>query len=241
MKSDMLYQTVAELVSERPARSRVFERYGVDFCCGGKRSLIEVCGKKGLRAEEILEELRREDAGMPRSSGPGLMDMPLAALIEDIESTHHAYLRAELPRIAAMLDRVACVHGDKDERLPEMTRIFDRFARELFQHMDKEEHILFPAIQTLALEDSATEFCFASVAFPIAQMEAEHSDADNALRKLGILSDGFTPPDYACNTWRAMLDALRELETDMHLHVHKENHVLFPRAITLEQTQGTSK
>ena len=148
---------------------------------------------------------------------------------------HHAYLRMELPRLEAMLSKVARVHGDKEARLHQMLSVFRGFIEELNAHMMKEERILFPAIEQMEQSGARPAACFASVKHPIAQMEAEHDGAGAALETLSALSDAYTPPDWACNTYRAMLDGLHDLEQNMHTHVHKENNVLFPRAIALEE------
>lgn len=227
-------RTVAELVLERPARSRVFESLGIDYCCGGKKSLEEACAKKKLAASEVIALLSALDRETVMDSPPDPGAMTLGDLIDHILEAHHAYLRRELPRLRAMLQKVERVHGDRDERLAAMLSVFEAFTLELNQHMMKEEEILFPAIARMESTGARVAACFGSVASPIAQMEAEHDDAGNALEQLRTLSDGFTPPDWACNTYRAMLDGLHELEGNMHAHVHKENNILFPKAIRME-------
>lgn len=154
-----------------------------------------------------------------------------------IESTHHTYLKTELPRLDLMTEKVARVHGDKDSRLHRVRDAFVALRSELEPHMMKEERILFPIIRSLEASSNRQEFHCGSVANPIRQMESEHDHAGNALSVLNESTDGYTPPDWACNTYRAMLDALKRLESNMHQHVHKENNVLFPKAIQLEQSK----
>jgi len=226
--------TIGELVAERPSRSRVFEQLGIDYCCGGKKPLSEVCAKKGLDPTMILERLEQEAEALP-DTGPTPAQMTLSQLAVHIESTHHVYLRNELPRLAKMAQRVAKVHGDKDQRLLMLSATFGVFMHELESHMAKEEHVLFPAIRALEAADSLPSLPFGSVANPIQCMEAEHDGAGEALERMRSLTDDYTPPEWACNTYRALLDGLRELELDMHQHVHKENNVLFPRAKEREQ------
>lgn len=229
--------TVGELVAERPQRSRVFDRLGIDYCCGGKKPLGEVCAAKGFDLEQVMQLIAESDAAQT-SGGAAATDaaaMTLAELCDHIEQTHHAYLKTELPRLDFMTRKVAAVHGADEPRLVEVRQTFIRFMDELTLHMQKEEQILFPIIRAMEAGDvNAGSHC-GSVANPIARMEAEHDDAGEALEIFRRLTDAFTPPDWACNTFRATYEALAHLERDMHQHVHKENNVLFPRAIELEQ------
>ncbi|MCC6487655.1 MAG: iron-sulfur cluster repair di-iron protein [Candidatus Hydrogenedentes bacterium] len=226
--------TIGELVAERPSRSRIFEQLGIDYCCGGKKPLSEACAKKGLDPAMILERLEREAEALP-DTGPTPAEMTLSELAVHIESTHHLYLRNELPRLSKMAQRVAKVHGDKDQRLLLLSATFGVLAHELESHLAKEEHVLFPAIRALEAADKMLALPFGSVSNPIHCMEEEHDSAGAALERLRTLTDDYTPPEWACNTYRALLDGLRELELNMHQHVHKENNVLFPRAIEREK------
>ena len=226
-------QTVGAIVASRPALSRVFETAGIDYCCGGKKTLASACREKGLEVESIINALEQNEiAG--EESFVDAASMSLSELADHIEHTHHAYLRSELPRVMKLTEKVASVHGNNDPRLPRVHETILAFAGELSSHMMKEEMILFPFIRRLEASDSAVEFHCGSVANPIRQMEHEHQDAGAALAKLRKLTDDFTPPEWACNTYRAMLDALAHLECDMHQHVHKEDNVLFPKALERE-------
>lgn len=231
--------TVGELVTRHPALSRVFERAGVDYCCGGRKTLDEVCRQKGIDAESLLAALEESASASGNGAFVDTAAMSLAELADHIEQTHHAYLRSELPRLDAMTEKVASVHGEKNPRLAQIRRTFQGLAREMSSHMMKEEHILFPMIRQLEASRTAPRFHCGSVANPIRQMELEHDEAGSALEKLRELTDDYAPPDWACNTYRAMLDALAHLESDMHQHVHKENNVLFPRAIEMENEKAS--
>jgi regulator of cell morphogenesis and NO signaling len=160
--------------------------------------------------------------------------MTLTELADHIEATHHAYLKEELPRLDSMTEKVARVHGEHEPRLAQTRQAFLALKAELEPHMMKEERILFPIIRQLEQADGPLQFHCGSVANPIRQMEHEHDQAGNALAILSESTDRYTPPDWACNTYRAMLDSLARLESDMHQHVHKENNVLFPKAIRME-------
>jgi len=231
-------KTVGELVTERPARSRVFESFGIDYCCGGKRSLREACEKKGVPLDDVAARLEEADAVGSGDNGVDAGSLALDELVDHIIATHHAYLREELPRLTFMTGKVAKVHGEEDKRLVEVRDVFERMRAELESHMTKEEMVLFPAVKRLADATSRPQFPFGSLANPINAMEYEHDEAGDALAQLRTLTDGFMPPDWACNTYRAMLDGLHELEQDLHQHIHKENNVLFPRALKVEADFG---
>ena len=224
--------TVGELVRERPARSRVFEQHRIDYCCGGKRPLAEVCAERSLDLDKILSELQASDQADTR-----LVDadaMKLTELAEHIVATHHAYLREEMPRLDFMTRKVAAVHGDTEPRLRQIREVYVAFQEELTSHMMKEEQVLFPMIREIETATAAPQFHCGSLANPIAQMESEHDSAGDALAQFRSLTDDYTPPEWACNTFRALYDALADLEQNMHQHVHKENNVLFPKALRRE-------
>ena len=228
--------TVGELVKIRPARARVFEQHKIDYCCGGKLPLAEACAKRGLDADAILEQLQQADTDAEQNDGK-IVDadaMGLADLVDHIVQVHHAYLREELPRLDKMTDRVYRVHGDKEPRLGELRQAFVGLSAELLSHMMKEEQILFPVVRQLETATSVPESACGSIANPIRQMEAEHDNAGGALEVMSRVTDGYQPPEWACNTYRAMLDGLATLEKDLHQHIHKENNVLFPKAMKLE-------
>jgi len=232
-------QTVGELVAERPSRSRVFERFGIDYCCGGGKPLQEACASNGVDTKTVLEALAEADA---RSAG-GATDevdpksMALAALSYHIEQTHHAYLKDELPRLSQMVHKVASVHGERYPWMNEVDATFSAFREELESHMMKEERILFPLIRHMETTNALPETLpGGSVENPIRMMRHEHDSAAQALHRMKTLSNTFTPPDDACNTFRATLDGLRQLESDTYRHIHKENNVLFPRAAELESS-----
>lgn len=226
------HMTVGELVKDRPARSRIFEQLKIDYCCGGKIPLGEACAKKGLDAEQVLRQIQSADADS--ESFVDANAMSLTELADHIEQTHHAYLKAELPRLDFMTRKVAAVHGEGEPRLHDIRETFVAFQDELLNHMQKEEQVLFPMIRQIEQADGPVQFHCGSLANPIRMMENEHDTAGNALKKFRTLTDDFTPPQWACNTFRAMYDAFAVLEPNMHQHVHKENNVLFPKALDRE-------
>ena len=216
-------QTVAGIAANSFAAVRIFSKHGIDFCCGGHRPLAEVCLEKQLSTDALIAELESGIAG----AAPDETDWntaPLSELVRHIVARHHEYLRAELPRIQGWLDRVYAKYGEQDAgsigRLPE---IFNALRAELEMHLMKEEAVLFPAVVRMAAP------CGGSFDGPIAVMEMEHEHAGAALRAMRELTGGYTAPDHACRTYRALFEALAELEADLHLHIHLENNILFPR------------
>ncbi len=229
-----IHAQVGQVVAERPARSRVFERHGIDYCCGGKVTLEEVCRTKGIDPATVIAELEAVDA-KDTTDGVNPSDMTMTELAEHIVLTHHAYLHEELPRLSALIDKVTSVHGAKYAWLENVRTTFADLVAELMPHMMKEEQILFPMIRELDHAVAAPSLHCGSVKNPIRAMEQDHDDAGQALRLLRVLTGDYTPPEGACNSFRAMLEGLAALETDMHQHIAKENNVLFVRAATVEE------
>lgn len=224
-------KTVGQLVVENPARSRVFEQYQIDYCCGGKRPLTEACEKRELNIDQVLEDLLQADNAGAQPMDTDVASMTLSELINHIVSTHHDHLRTELPRLEAMANKVKSVHGDNHSWLIPLHETVVALVEELTSHMLKEEDDLFPVVRLM--EEATAAPGVEVVGDHITDMEDEHDSAGAALEKLRELSCGYTPPQGACNTFRALLDGLDELEQEMHLHIHKENNILFPRALAM--------
>ena len=220
--------TVAEIASALPASVRLFQRHGIDFCCGGKTPLATVCQQKGIPFADVTRALDALPTG-PAGDDRDWTREPLARLADHIVATYHDALRDELPRLEGMAVKVAKVHGARAPHLVRLASVVQELSADLHAHMQKEEGVLFPAIR--ALERGAAR---GSIAAPIAVMEHEHDSAGAALARMRELTGDYEPPMDACNTFRASLDGLAELERDTHQHVHKENNVLFPRALEQE-------
>lgn len=226
--------TVGEFVKERPSRARVFERLGIDYCCGGKKPLEVVCQAHGLDPSVVLRELSDHDARTVEAKETDWASASLTELTNHIVSAHHDYLRRELPRLEFLVNKVADVHGHLHPELRDIRAIFAKLKPDLEEHTAKEESILFPWIKQLEAGSGSSPISSASVGQPISMMEADHDEAGEALSKFRELTRGYQPPEDACNSFRAMLDGLADLEADMHQHVHKENNILFPAALALE-------
>lgn len=218
---------VAQLVLDDPSRARVFERLGIDYCCGGRTPLAEACRTLDLDVARViaaLDEPRQagaEDADWTATETPELIDHILTA--------HHGYLREELEPLGALVRKVARAHGDAHPELHEVEATFTAVAADLAQHLPQEELVVFPACVALARGEHAQT----PLGAPIEAMLHDHDQVAAGLRRLRRLTGDYAVPGDACNSYRAMLDRLETLEADTHHHVHEENNVLFPRALAL--------
>ncbi len=238
---------LSEIVDLVPGAPRVLEAHGLDYCCGGRQTLSDACAAAALDPDTVLSELESLNPG----TAPEWVGLGPAALVEHLESTHHAYLHEELPRIEALAAKVASVHGARHPELVDLHRACVALRHDLEPHMAKEERILFPMIRELAAAtpvpdtaapdmpapDTATaqpSFHCGSIANPISMMMLEHEHTGAILATLRELSGGYEVPAEACASYRAFYEGLAVLEADTHLHIHKENNVLFPAVLDLE-------
>lgn len=220
---------VSAVATEMPATIRIFQEHGIDFCCGGKRPLAEACADRGLDVDALVAKLQRSIAGADAERN--WQTAPLGELIGHIQQRFHEPLRQELTRLAAMLAKVVSRHGDHlPETLGPLAATFSALHDDLLQHMTKEDVVLFPAIVAAETGDVAAA---SFVSQPIGVMEAEHEHAGLALAQMREITGGYTPPEWACPTFRGLYFGLAEFEREMHIHVHLENNILFPRAAAM--------
>lgn len=223
---------VADLATSSPATIKVFQQYGIDFCCGGHRPLSEACAERAVNVDVVIDALEHSLA--ESSADADWKDARLSALVEHIQQRFHEPLRQELPRLAAMLDKVISRHGDRHgDMLRSLGRVFGDFQSDLLSHMEKEDLVLFPAVTALERGEASALGQWHWIAGPIGMMELEHADAGAALAEMRRLTNGYTPPADACPTFQGLFFGLAELEREMHLHVHLENNILFPRTEAL--------
>jgi regulator of cell morphogenesis and NO signaling len=225
--------TVAEIATANPATIRVFQRHRIDFCCGGRIPLADACEQHQLEPAALVAEL--EAATLGGEASRDWSAEPLSELVVYIQTRFHRPLEAELPRLRAMINKVVSRHGTKlPEVLLPLQRTFFGLERELVSHMAREDSVLFPAVVSLARgERPAGLSDWTWIEQPIEVMEAEHATVGSALAYIAGLTGGYVPPADACPTFRGLYFGLAELEREMHVHVHLENHVLFPRAAAL--------
>ena len=236
MSEQLSSLTLAQIVNSNHKAATVFEKYHLDFCCKGKRSLAQACTEQQLTLSEVTGDLQQVFA----NAGNGKLEfekMSLTQLCEYIVQTHHAYVKNEMPQIFAYLQKVTSKHGD---RHPELNRIFQTFAavkEEMEGHMKKEELILFPRIKELekiaSVDNGQFQMNIGYLQSPINVMENEHDHAGTQLNEIRILTNDYTAPQDACTTYRLSFAALQAFEIDLHQHVHLENNILFPKAIEL--------
>jgi regulator of cell morphogenesis and NO signaling len=223
---------VGEIVRAFPARSRVFENLGIDYCCGGKKPLAEACKAKGLDPTTVAAMLSALDNGRKEvQTDPDTLS--LTELCDHIERVHHGYLREELPRLDFMTRKVAATHGDAEPRLLDVRRAFEVVSEKVSAHTAEEDAHVFPAIRQFEAEEGGKAIMVSQLQTEFAKLESEHQNTGAALVQFRELTGNYTPPDWACNTWRALYDGLRQMEREMHQHIHEENNFLFPRALAL--------
>ncbi len=230
-------QTVREIALEQPTAIRVFEQFGIDYCCGGRKPLAEACTAGNVEIDAVLAALEAA-ARTPEQNSENWAGQSLASLSAHIVATHHAYIKRELPRLAFLAQKVVNRHGSTRPELPTIAETLAQLEEELTPHLAKEEVVLFPYIagleQSLSSGTAKPHSCFGTVANPIAMMTQEHDAAGTLISEIHTLSGNFTTPQDACPTFHAFYDGLREFEQDLHQHIHLENNILFPRAIELE-------
>lgn len=231
-------KSVGELVKLDFRAADVFSSYGIDFCCGGKISVAEACASSGCDEQKVISDLE----ALQHQAGSATHDFDswkIDFLSDYIINTHHQYVTKTIPQILPLAQKVAEVHGAHHSEVVVIYDLFQQLANELLMHMQKEEMVLFPYIKKLVAAESAGSCndpsCFGTIASPISVMEQEHETAGIILKQLYRLSDGYSAPEDACNTYRVLYGKLKEFEDDLHRHIHLENNILFPKAIELEQ------
>ena len=230
-------QTVREIALEQPTAIRVFEQFGIDYCCGGRKPLAEACAARNIEIDSVIAALEAAE----KKSGievENLAEKSLQSLSSHIVAKHHAYVKRELPRLVQLAEKVVNRHGSTKPELPVIAATLMQLDEELIQHLAKEEAMLFPYItaleQSVSLGAARPHSCFGAVGNPIAMMTQEHDAAGSLLSEIRRLSTNFTTPEDACPTFHAFYDGLKEFEQDLHQHIHLENNILFPRAIEFD-------
>ncbi|MBZ9778476.1 iron-sulfur cluster repair di-iron protein [Psychroflexus sp. CAK8W] len=230
-------RTVADLVSENINTAHTFKKHGIDFCCGGGISLEKACLKNEVKLDDLLFDLQNlSDTGRTYN----YKDWELSFLAQHIEQVHHRYVEESIPILIQYTNKVANVHGKANPELIQVKEIFVDIAKELTPHLKKEELILFPFIHKMEKavknDEKIERPHFGTVENPIAMMEDEHEAAGDLFKKIAILTNNYQLPEHACNTYKAMFHKLQEFEDDLHLHIHLENNILFPKALAMEKS-----
>ncbi|WP_019039104.1 iron-sulfur cluster repair di-iron protein [Psychroflexus tropicus] len=229
-------KTVAELVSENINTAHVFKKYDIDFCCGGGVSLSKACEDRNANIDEVILDLQNlVENG--RSYNYNTWD--LSFLAQHIKNIHHTYVEESIPLLIQYTNKVEKVHGKTNPELIQIKELFRKVANELTTHLKKEELILFPFIEKMESayknNQKLSRPPFGSVESPIAMMEDEHEAAGDLFKEIARLTQDYTLPANACNTYKAMYHKLEEFQNDLHLHIHLENNILFPKALAMEK------
>ena len=224
--STLSNRRVGEIAAATPVTIRVFQRHGIDFCCGGKLPLAEACAKHGVALVQVEREIAQALA--PSADERDWSRVPLRDLTSHIFTRYHDGLRAEMPRLEQMAAKVDERHGERyPDQFPEVPALLQRLWREFLPHLREEESAIFPLIERLDEEPGAGD---AALTERIGALEADHQSSGEVLARLRVVTHDFTPPEGACNTFRGLYAGLAELEREVQMHVHLENNVLFPRA-----------
>jgi regulator of cell morphogenesis and NO signaling len=226
IQNDLDEATVAQIAVSHPSALSVFEKYDIDYCCGGHRTLEEACVRKGLDPSIVRREIR-ESGSAEYMLRPDKWSSSL--LIDFIIQNHHNYVTEAIPEIRQLLDKVCNAHGSDSYELLTIREDFLELAEELTSHMQKEEFVLFPAIKRLEAQNNADHPLSGAIQSPISAMEHEHTVAGDLVKHIRVQSNDYTPPDFACPTFRITYKKLQEFDNDLMRHIHLENNILFER------------
>lgn len=221
---------LGDIVADDFRTAEVFKNAGIDFCCGGKKTLKQACEEKALNLEVIVQQIEEQQT-LPISNAQNFKDWPLDFLCDYIVNFHHKYVFKTLPELVFYTRKIADVHGNNHQELQEVASLFGQINSELLQHLRNEEEILFPAIKQLLKHgnDEARNI----VKSEITRMNGEHEFAGGAMDKINEITGGYQVPADGCNTYMVSFKLLKQFEDDLHIHVHLENNILFPKALNL--------
>jgi regulator of cell morphogenesis and NO signaling len=229
-------KTVRELILANPTAARTFEQFGIDYCCGSNKSLLEACASARVPVEQVIGALEEP---RPIPDGRDWQIAPLEDLTRHIVEKHHAFTREELKRLTSLLAKVVAAHGINHPELASVQSVFRGLHQELTMHMMKEEQILFPYIEEMEAavnaKRSLPSCMFGTVQNPVRMMMMEHDSAGDAFREMRTTTNSYTVPADGCVSYHELYRALSALEADLHEHIHLENNILFPRSIQMEQ------
>ena len=227
MKEDI---TVGEIVALDFRAASIFREAGIDFCCGGKKSIDATCTEKGIDRDELIEKLEKLKE-IPDTTGHNFIDWDAGFLCDYIVNTHHKYVLKTLPELVTYTAKIASVHGEHHPELKIVADLFSQINKELLQHLKNEEEVFFPSIKQA--KDFGSENAKATIRSEISRLSVEHEFAGGTMDKINVITSNYKVPDDGCNTYKVAFQLLREFEDDLHTHVHLENNILYPKAIIL--------
>lgn len=234
--------TVRDLAVTVPGATRVFEKLGIDYCCGGHRTLADACVKANVPVEQVTESLAQSDQAQAKE--PEWSAASMTALIQHIVEKHHTFMKEELPRLEKLMNKVCAVHGESHPELLKLKTVFLELKHELDPHLLKEEQVLFPYLTNLEIalahQSGAPRAFFGTVQNPVRMMTQEHEAAGDWLKEMREITNNYAVPAEACMSYQTLYQALADFEADLHQHIHLENNLLFPKAITAEREVATT-
>lgn len=235
---NLIEKNIGEIVAEDYRTAAVFQFYGIDFCCNGNRKLADACKAKNIATEKVKVDIEAIK-NLPVRDSNNYDSWPIDFLAEYIEQKHHRYVSEKIPVIVSYLEKICKVHGKQHSELYKIKDLFSESVGELTMHMKKEELILFPFVKKMMKnagnKESMSKPHFGTVQHPVQAMMHEHDTEGERFRQIATLSHNYTPPADACNTYKVTYSLLKEFEEDLHLHIHLENNILFPKAIEKEK------
>jgi len=239
-KGNEITETIGEIVAKDLRKADVLKKYGIDFCCGGKKTVREACAEKGIDATKVEQELQQIVQASSATGALNYEEWNLDFLADYIVNTHHYYVRKYLPEIKGYAAKVARVHGDRHPELLRINELVEKVDKEMFEHMADEENNLFPAVKEIVKAKTNgtpyvrnTERSFSEI---VATSEQEHESVGDAMKEIRSLSDNFTVPADGCTSYRLLFKMLEEFENDLFVHIHLENNILFPKAEVIEKS-----
>lgn len=232
--NDLAKTNVSKIVAQNYRTAQVFTEHGIDFCCNGGIPLEKACEIKNVDLKTVMDKI---DQALSSPSTENYNEIPLDELVRHIEKVHHAYVRSTVPALSAYLTKLCEVHGERHPELFEIKDLFEKSVHELTAHMAREEQVLFPFIQAMEAAERG-QFTLSPPHFghlqnPISMMESEHETEGNRFRTIAELTNNYTPPKDACQTYRVAFMVLKEFESDLHKHIHLENNILFPKSLLM--------
>ena len=229
----MKEKTIADIVTADIRTASIFKRHGIDFCCGGGKILSDVCKEKKIRISKITNEIQELNS---INKEKNYNKMSVNALIKHIIETHHKYVKEKIPTIKDFAKKVSKVHGKNYPETNLIYHLFLRLSDELLDHINKEEEILFSKIKILVDKtySKSVFFSYGTISNPIKMMEMEHENAKKVLKEIEELSNKYNSPPSACNTYKALYNSLKEFQDDLHIHIHLENNILFPKVMKFD-------
>jgi regulator of cell morphogenesis and NO signaling len=227
MKNDI---TIGEIVALDHRAAELFKEAGIDFCCGGKKSIDETCSEKGIDKSELIRKLEVLKS-TPNTTTHNFMEWEPGFLCDYIVNTHHKYVLKTLPDLVMYTEKIASVHGKGHPELEEVASLFSKINKELLQHLKNEEEVLFPSIKEVLV--SGSKKSKADIISEIARLSGEHEFAGGAMDRINVITSGYKVPADGCDTYHVTFKLLSQFEDDLHTHVHLENNILYPKALTL--------